>query len=284
LLADSTDNQRRPSSQYGSPAIHNTPGPPAAGGKTFTPTFGAAAAYGILVSIVIGSGVFTSPGSIDTNVPSPGMALVMWLLGGILAWAGANTLAELGTAIPGEGGVQPYLQYIYGDVFGFLAAWTWIVAVMPATLAILSIVFVESIYSVLGVTDEAGRLTHKLLSILVLVLVTLANSISTKASTRLSGFFLATKFASIILIVVAGIAVVVLQTSDPDRTDIGGRDWFTRPWFGTRKTVNQDGSTTDWDKMSSWDMLGHYSAAIYAALWAYSGWDKASGFGLVLTP
>lgn len=77
--------------------------------KTFTPAFGAAAAYGILVSIVIGSGVFTSPGSIDTNVPSPGMALVMWLTGGILAWAGANTLAELGTAIPGEGQFQTHV-------------------------------------------------------------------------------------------------------------------------------------------------------------------------------
>jgi hypothetical protein len=74
-----------------------------AAAATFTPTFGAAAAYGILVSIVIGSGVFTSPGAIDTNVPSPGMALVMWLLGGVLAWSGATTLAELGTAIPGEG-------------------------------------------------------------------------------------------------------------------------------------------------------------------------------------
>jgi amino acid transporter len=70
---------------------------------TFAPSLGAAAAFGILVSIVIGSGVFTSPGAIDTNVPSPGMALVMWLVGGILAWSGASTLAELGTAIPGEG-------------------------------------------------------------------------------------------------------------------------------------------------------------------------------------
>lgn len=77
--------------------------PQAPSRKTFRPTFGAAAAYGILVSIVIGSGVFTSPGSIDTNVPSPGMALVIWVLGGVLAWSGAGTLAELGTAIPGEG-------------------------------------------------------------------------------------------------------------------------------------------------------------------------------------
>lgn len=70
---------------------------------TFTRNLGAVEAFAIVISIVIGSGVFTSPGSIDTNVPSPGVALIIWLVGGVLAWTGASTFAELGTAIPGEG-------------------------------------------------------------------------------------------------------------------------------------------------------------------------------------
>jgi amino acid permease len=69
----------------------------------FKRNLGAVEAFGIVISIVIGSGVFTSPGSIDANVPSPGTALVVWLIGGILAWTGATTMAELGTSIPGEG-------------------------------------------------------------------------------------------------------------------------------------------------------------------------------------
>lgn len=73
------------------------------GAGTFTRNLGAVEAFAIVVSIVIGSGVFTSPGSIDTNVPSPGVALLVWLVGGVLAWTGASTMAELGTAIPGEG-------------------------------------------------------------------------------------------------------------------------------------------------------------------------------------
>lgn len=79
----------------------------AASRGTFTRNLGAIEAFGIVVSIVIGSGVFTSPGSIDTNVPSPGLALVIWLIGGVLAWTGATTFAELGTAIPGEGKIHP---------------------------------------------------------------------------------------------------------------------------------------------------------------------------------
>ncbi|KAI1493525.1 amino acid/polyamine transporter I [Biscogniauxia mediterranea] len=244
-------------------------------GGSFTRNLGAGEAFAIVISIVIGSGIFTSPGSIDTNVPSPGMALVVWLIGGVLAWTGASTMTELGVAIPGEGGVQPYLKYIFGDVFGFLAAWTWIVAVMPATLAILSIVFIESIYSAAGVTDQSARIEHKLLSVLVLVVINVANSISTKASTRLNSFFVVTKFVTIAAVVLAGIVVIIIQASSPDRDDIGGRDWFTKPWFGNRPSVDIDGSKTDWDQLSEWELLGHYSTALYGALWAYSGWDKA---------
>jgi L-type amino acid transporter 9 len=144
---------------------------------------------------------------------------------------------------------------------------------MPATLAILSIVFIESIFSALGVTDQAGTIKHKLLSVLVLVVINGANSLSTKASTRLNNFFVGTKFVTIFGIVVAGIVVMILAASDPDR-DIGGKDWRTKPWFGFRDTVNPDGSMIDWSKLNEWDLLGHYSAALYGALWAYSGWDK----------
>ncbi len=84
--------------EYGTARADPTPKPGA-----FKRNLGAIEAFAIIISIVIGSGIFTSPGSIDANVPSPGAALLIWLVGGVLAWTGASTLAELGTAIPGEG-------------------------------------------------------------------------------------------------------------------------------------------------------------------------------------
>lgn len=247
-------------------------GPEEASG-TFTRNLGALDAFAIIISIVIGSGIFTSPGSIDANVPSPGVALVVWLVGGVLAWTGATTMAELGTAIPGEGGVQPYLKYIYGDIWGHLAAWTWVVAIMPATLAILSIVFVESIFSAAGVTDQAASLSHKFLSVLIMVVMNLANSISTKASTSLNNFFVTTKFASIFGVVLAGVIVLIMQLVDPE-SGVGGGDWQRKPWFDHRDTVNPDGSVIHWADVSTWELLGYFSAALYGALWAYSGWEK----------
>jgi amino acid transporter len=146
---------------------------------------------------------------------------------------------------------------------------------MPATLAILSIVFVESIFSAAGVTDQAGRWEHKLLSVLVLGAANGANSISTTASTRLNNFFVVTKFVSIVGVVVAAAVVVILGTADPEK-DVGGGDWSTKPWFRFRDSIAPDGSKFAWSDLSTWETLGHFSAALYGALWAYSGWDKVS--------
>jgi amino acid transporter len=246
----------------------------AASRSTFARNLGALDGFALLISIVIGSGVFSSPGQIDSNVPSPGAGLLIWLVGGILAWTGALTMAELGTAFPGEGGIQPYLSYIYGDVFGYMAAWSWVVATMPATLAILSIVFVESIYSSMGVNEPDPPITHKLLSLLVLICVTTLNSISTKTSTRLSGFFVAVKLFTILLLIVAGLVVVFVFIGKGK--DLGGQDWHQHHWFAPRETVLPDGTRFDWTEVSTWESLGFYSTALYGALWAYSGWDKAN--------
>ncbi|KAF2756432.1 amino acid transporter [Pseudovirgaria hyperparasitica] len=243
--------------------------------STFAKNLSARDAYAVLISIIIGSGVFTSPGSIDSNVPSPGVGLLVWLVGGLLAWTGAATMAELGTAIPGEGGIQPYLTRAYGEVFGFLAAWTWIVALMPATLAILSIAFVDTISSFAGVTGGSHMWAHKGFSIMVLFVVTGANCISTKTSTRLGSFFVVIKLLSIALLVLAGISVVGVYSAQSHH-DIGGGDWHSRGWFGPRDTVQRDGTKIDWTTLGQWQRLGHYSAALYGALWAYSGWDKAN--------
>jgi amino acid transporter len=234
----------------------------------------------LLISIVIGSGVFSSPGPVDANVASPGAALLVWLVGGILAWTGALTMAELGTAFPGEGGIQPYLVHMYGEFFGFLAGWSWIVATMPATLAILSIVFVESVYSAIGVNEPSPGLTHKLWSILVLVVVSTANCISTKTSTRLGNFFVVAKFLSIGLLIVAGLTVVFVYVGK--HNDLGGGDWHQRNWFAARDIQLDHGGKIVWGDVSTWQALGLYSTALYGALWAYSGWDKVPNSRIVL--
>jgi len=63
-----------------------------------------------------------------------GASLLVWLASGLLAWTGASSFAELGSAIPLNGGAQAYLSYSYGPLVSFLFAWTAIIALKPGKL------------------------------------------------------------------------------------------------------------------------------------------------------
>ncbi|KAF8535140.1 amino acid/polyamine transporter I [Trichophaea hybrida] len=241
--------------------------------------FSARHGFVLLVSIQIGSGIFSSPAQIDGNVASPGAALLSWIASGLLAWTGATSMAELGAALPRNGGMQEYLRYIYGDMAAFLMAWIWIMVTKPASMAILSILLMESIESAIAdptasKSPPAG-LSQGLFAVLALIFVVLLNSISSKMSTRLGEGFVVMKLATVILIVVGGVAVVLRHVISPEKAQWGGREWYERNWFQPRKSMSGE-QPVDWPRLSMWESLGHYSAAIYAGLWAYSGWDNAN--------
>jgi amino acid transporter len=65
------------------------------------------------------------------NTHSVGASLLVWLISGLLAWTGASSFAELGSAIPLNGGPQAYLAYAYGPLVSYLFAWTAIIALKP---------------------------------------------------------------------------------------------------------------------------------------------------------
>jgi amino acid transporter len=69
------------------------------------------------------------------NTGTVGASLVVWMLSGVLAWTGASSFAELGSAIPLNGGAQAYLAYSYGPLVSYLFAWTAISALKPGVYA-----------------------------------------------------------------------------------------------------------------------------------------------------
>ena len=75
--------------------------------------------------------ISSSPGVVVANVHSIGASLLVWLASGLLAWTGASSFAELGSAIPQNGGAQAYLAYAYGPLVSYLFAWTAIIALKP---------------------------------------------------------------------------------------------------------------------------------------------------------
>ena len=92
-------------------------------------------AAAIVVSNVIGGGIFFVPILVAQLVPSAWAMLGVWLFGGFLAFAGAMAYAELATLRPRAGGEYVYLREAYGSMAAFLSGWTSFVAGFSGAIA-----------------------------------------------------------------------------------------------------------------------------------------------------
>ncbi|KAH8745719.1 amino acid/polyamine transporter I [Hyaloscypha finlandica] len=224
----------------------------------------------LLISIQVGSGIFTSPSQVDGNVASPAAALLSWGIAGMLAWAGATAFAELGATLPHTGGMQEYLRYVYGDIVAFSMAWIWILVVKPTAMAILSILLVESIsLGISGTTTQATETNREIFASFAFLIVALINCSNTKPSSKIGEAFVAFKFGTVGLIVLGSLSIFLIHIFDPS-SSLVNPDWYTKSWLHARP------GTIDWPTVSWWTLLGHFSAAVHAAFWAYSGWDNAN--------
>lgn len=101
-------------------------------------TFDAAA---IIVSNVIGSGIFLTPALVATLVPNALAMVAVWLAGGMIAFAGAMAYAELAALRPRAGGEYVYLREAFGPVAAFLTGWTSFVAGFSGAIAASAVGF-----------------------------------------------------------------------------------------------------------------------------------------------
>lgn len=99
-------------------------------------------AAAIIVSNVIGGGILFTPPQVAALVPSPGLFLLTWGVGGALAFAGAMAYAELAAVRPRAGGEYVYLDAAYGRLAGFLTGWTSFVAGFSGAIAASAVVLV----------------------------------------------------------------------------------------------------------------------------------------------
>jgi hypothetical protein len=209
----------------------------------------------LVVGLIIGSGIFSSPGEVVSRAGSPGASLIIWTIAGVLAWTGAASYAELGGAIPLNGGAQIYLTKIFGELTGFLFMWCAVLVLKPGSTAIIAIVFGE--YLVRAAVGAEAELVspwiNKGMALAGLSVVTFINCVSTRLATRMGDMFMFLKFIALLGVTVIGIVVALTGFSASGEAN---QDW-KRNWFEGTST-----STSAW------------AVAIYAGLWAVDGWDN----------
>ncbi|MBI1749226.1 MAG: amino acid permease [Acidobacteria bacterium] len=103
---------------------HEPAFPLPASGATLPRRLGLITATSVVVANMIGTGIFTTTGLMLGHTESGWLVLLAWLLGGLVALAGALSYAELATMMPHAGGEYVYLREIYGPLPGFLTGWT----------------------------------------------------------------------------------------------------------------------------------------------------------------
>ncbi|PHZ15136.1 amino acid transporter [Rhizopus microsporus ATCC 52813] len=224
---------------------------------------------GLVVGMMIGSGLFSSPGPVLESSGAYGTALVVWFISGLLALCGALCYAELGTMLPMNGGETVYLGRAFGSLVSFMFEFITIIVQKPGSLAIICIVFGEYVsriayhtyfFNIPHDSDDAVELADaiipkflpKLLAVICLFILTFINAISVQAGIRVQDLLTAIKVLTAIVISITGI--VVLSKREPI---YGDNSIQSDPFHGI-------GSIS----------YGQIALAFYSGLWAYDGWNN----------
>ncbi|GAB1197328.1 amino acid permease-domain-containing protein [Aspergillus pseudonomiae] len=211
----------------------------------------------LVVGLIIGSGIFSSPSQVNANAGSPGASLIAWVVAGLLAWTGAASYAELGGAIPLNGGSQVYLAKIFGELAGFLFTWCAVLVLKPGSAAIIAIIFGEyAVRAVVGAeVEQVNPWINKAVAFGGVLMVTLLNCISTRLAARIGDIFMFFKFIALLAVTIIGVVVAITGLS----SDGSANEEWKSGWF---KDTNLD--------ISAW------AVALYAGLWAFDGWDNTN--------
>lgn len=212
----------------------------------------------LVVGLIIGSGIFSSPSQVSSRVGSAGAGLVVWVVSGVLAWTGGASYAELGGAIPLNGGSQVYLAKTFGELAGFLFTWSAVLVLKPGSAAIIAIIMGEYLVrAVIGAEAEhVSPWISKGVALVGILAVTMLNCVSTRVGTRVNDMLMFLKFVALIFITVTGIVVAITGHTFTGEPTL---EWKKHDWF--------EGTSSD---LSAWAL------ALYAGLWAFDGWDNTN--------
>lgn len=95
----------------------------------------------LIVGNILGIGIFTTTGYIAQYLSSPGLMLLLWIIGGLLSFCGGVTYAELSSRFPKAGGDYNYLYSAFHPLMGFLFGWSALLVTYTGSIAVIAVGF-----------------------------------------------------------------------------------------------------------------------------------------------
>lgn len=169
------------------------------------PQIGGFTAACVLVSNVVGSGIFSTTGFLARDLGDPALILSLWLVGGLLALAGAMSYGELGAALPQAGGDYVYLREAYGPLVGFLSGWASFTVGFGAAMAAAAASFSSYVLQLVPLAPESGPAAKAVAMALVWGL-TAVHVAGVGPGGFVQRLLTSSKVAAVLLLIVGGLA------------------------------------------------------------------------------
>ena len=196
----------------------------------------------LTLGTVIGSGIFLVPGVVLKQTDGRlGLALLVWVVGGVLSFLGALTYAELGASRPEAGGLYTYIRDAFGPLPAFLYGWTSFLVIASGSVATLAVAFA----SYLGQLVPLSPPVAKAVALGMIVVIAAVNIRGTRESASMENVATAMKVGALLLMSIALISA--------------GKGWH--------------GVGPVWPDAWSGSVFIAAGTAMIGVLWAYEGWQ-----------
>ncbi|MEP3210737.1 MAG: amino acid permease [Maribacter sp.] len=199
-------------------------------------------AAALVISSMIGTGVFTSLGFQLTDIQNTWSIILIWVLGGVFALIGAFTYAELGTNFDESGGDYIFLSKLIHPLVGYVYAWISLTVGFTAPIAI-SVMAMKSYLSPIN-----PSLFNDWFGVGVILVLAGIHSISIGQSEKFHNVSTAIKIAFILLLLGLGFSYLPVQENAMDWS-MGWQDEIWLPGF---------------------------AVALLYVTYAYTGWNTAA--------
>jgi APA family basic amino acid/polyamine antiporter len=199
-------------------------------------------AAALVVSSMVGTGVFTSLGYQVGDIPSGPGILLVWVLGGLVALCGALSYAELAGALPRSGGEYHFIGRLYHPSLGWTAGLLSAVVGFAAPTALAALALGSYVHRAFPVVPPVVA------AVVGLLAVTGGHLITLKASARLQTVATALK----LMLILGFIVVAFLKTGHGDIR------WEVRPKLDLEIIARPA-----------------FAVALLFVFYAYSGWNAA---------
>lgn len=167
----------------------------------------------LLVSNMIGTGIFGSTGFMAADLGRPSWILAFWVGGLVYALLGALSYGELGAMLPRAGGEYVYVREAFGPLWGFLSGWTSLTIAFSAAIATNAHLFAGHLRELVPALEpgasELGRVVHdgRLLELALVWGLSAIHAAGLGAGGVVQRLLTIVKVASLVLLVAAAFAL-----------------------------------------------------------------------------